>query len=109
MIIDGFEYIKADSIPQMNTSDADYPWEIGKPYFIQTVTHYYLGRLTGITENELVVCDASWVANTGRFNEFIDGGEPAENEPYRTSSHVIISRGALISATIKETNIEVIE
>ena len=102
--IDQQKYVRADSIPAIQLPQGDFaPWEVGKSYFIQTVTHYYLCRLIDVTENELVITEASWVASTGRFNEFMSGANPSENEPYDKSGVVIIGRGALISATKRDT------
>ena len=30
-------------------------WKIGVRYYIQTVTHYYVGTLVGITAQELIL------------------------------------------------------
>lgn len=109
MMIDDTKYVRADSIPApINLPEGDFaPWEIGEEYFIQTVTHYFLGRLVQITEQEFVITNASWVASTGRFNEFLAGSAPSENEPYPLSAFVIIGRGSLISATKREVFIEI--
>jgi hypothetical protein len=48
-------------------SEAKHPFNIGANYFIRTVTHYHTGRLVEVTENELVLEDAAWIANSGRF------------------------------------------
>src|SRR3990167_4090803 len=43
------------------------PWKIGKCYLIRTVTMIDTGRLVEVTEQELVLEDAAWIADTGRF------------------------------------------
>ncbi len=109
MMIDDVTYIRADSVPApINLPAGEFaPWEIGEAYFIQTVTHYYLGKLVDVKETELVITNASWVASTGRFNQFMSGSNPSENEPYPQSSLIIIGRGALISAVKRKIFIEV--
>lgn len=72
-------------------------FEIGKAYLIRTVTHYYTGRLVKITAQELVLEDAAWIADTGRFNECLKTGQLMEVEPFEDS--VIVSRGAVVDAT----------
>lgn len=102
--IDDTKYVRADSIQQVKLPQGDYfPWELNESYFIQTVTHYYLGLLVGVTDQELIITHASWVASTGRFNEFLSGSDPSENEPYNKSDVVIVGRGALISAVKRNT------
>jgi len=109
MMIDDVKYVREDSIKVFALPDGDFsPWETGEEYHIETATKYYLGRLILVTDKELVVDGASWVADTGRFNEYLSGSNPSENEPYQKGSALIISRGALVSAVKREIIIEVI-
>jgi len=78
-----------------------HPYEVGKPWFVMTATHYYIGDLVLVTEGELVLENAAWVPETGRFNEFMSGKiQPNELEPCGDVP-VIISRGAIIAAMPK--------
>ncbi len=72
-------------------------WEIGEAYFIRTVTMHLLGRLEAVTDKELLLSSASWIADSGRFHEAINTGKLNEIEPFR--DNVIIGRAALIDAT----------
>jgi hypothetical protein len=74
------------------------PWEIGKPYFIRTVTHHLTGRLVAVHEQELVLEDAAWIADDGRFSQAITTGSLNEVEPFPRGSRVIVGRGSLIDA-----------
>lgn len=106
--IDDVKYVRADSI-QIKLPEGDFaPYEIGEEYFIQTVTHYYLGQLLSVTAQELIITKASWVPSTGRFNEFMSGSKPSENEPYNKSQIVIVGRGAVVSATKREIFLEIV-
>lgn len=78
-------------------SKSEHPYQIGKNYFIQTVTHYYLGRLLEVLKDELVLEEASWVADTGRFSDFMRDGKFNEVEPY-PSGKLIVGRGSLVQA-----------
>ncbi len=71
---------------------------VGEKYFIRCVTHYQLGRLKAITDNELVLEEASWIGDTGRFNEMLNTGKISENEPFY--GDVIINRGAIVDAVL---------
>lgn len=72
-------------------------WVVGECYFIRTVTHHLLGRLVAVTEHELWIEEASWIADDGRFSELLTGGEAAEVEPAPAGS-VAVGRGSLIDA-----------
>jgi hypothetical protein len=71
------------------------PWIIGKNYHIRTVTHYWTGRLVAVTQQEIVLENAAWIADTGRFSDFFSEG-PSEVEPVH--GPVIIGRGAIVDA-----------
>jgi hypothetical protein len=76
------------------------PWKIGKNYFIRTVTHHYTGRLEQVFPGELVISQAAWIADDGRFSQALATGEFNEVEMYPPNSLVILGRGAIIDATI---------
>lgn len=67
---------------------------LGKGVFVRAVTHYYTGRLAAITPTELVLDDAAWIADTGRFATALGTGALNEIEPYPGRCYV--SRGAVV-------------
>ena len=72
----------------------DHFFKDGETLFVQTATHYYAGTLEDINDKAILLKDAAWVADTGRFNEFIKGSKPSELEP---CGSVLISWGAVIA------------
>jgi hypothetical protein len=73
-------------------------YTVGKNYVIRTVTMTILGKLKAVYDNELVLESASWVADTGRFNEFLkDTSKVKENEPFQNDA--IVGRGAIVDCT----------
>ena len=72
-------------------------WEIGKPYLIRTVTMIDTGRVVGVTEHEIILEDAAWIADTGRFSDAVAKAEFGEVEPF-PDGRVILGRGAIIDA-----------
>jgi len=76
------------------TVQGDVPFKIGEKYFIRTVTHYMVGKLQEITGGFLVFSDASWIADTGRFADFLNNGTPNEVEPVKGLYRVAI--GAVV-------------
>ncbi len=80
---------------EQETKDNPY-MVIGKDYFIRTVTNYFTGRLVWVGDKEIVLESVAWIADTGRFNEFLQGKALNEAEPYPQSLSVIIGRGAIV-------------
>jgi hypothetical protein len=74
-------------------------WEIGKVYLIRTVTMIDTGRLVAVTEHELVLEDAAWVADTGRFAQAVEKAEFGEVEPF-PAGRVVLGRGSVIDAVV---------
>jgi len=73
------------------------PYQLGQNYFIRTVTHHYTGKLVRVTAKELVLEDAAWIADDGRFYDALKTGNLNEVEPF-PSGEVIVGRGAIIDA-----------
>jgi len=70
---------------------------VGNSYFIQGVTMYYTGRLIGFSETELILEDAAWVAEVGRFNKALETGILEEVEPFPDGVVVHIQRSAVLT------------
>lgn len=64
------------------------PFEIGGKYFIRTVTYFATGEVEDIKGDFLVLKDAAWVADTGRFREAIMKGVLNEVEPVEVAMFV---------------------
>lgn len=78
------------------------PWELGKCYLIRTVTMIDTGRLVAVTPQELVLEDAAWIADTGRFADALSSATFGEVEPF-PGGRVIIGRGSIIDACCPES------
>ena len=83
--------------PAAPTQSDSSHWEIGKIYLIRTVTMIDTGRLVAVTPQELILEDAAWIADTGRFSDAVASAEFGEVEPF-PAGRVIIGRGAVIDA-----------
>jgi hypothetical protein len=57
------------------------PFQVGEKYFIRTVTYFVTGQVKAVVGNFLVLEDAAWIADTGRFQEAIMDGKLNEVEP----------------------------
>lgn len=91
----------------INQNNKSHPWETGKAYLIRTVTMTIVGKLEVVYDTELLLSEASWVADTGRFNAALkyglDKSSNSEIEPFEDK--VIIGRGSIIDATIWSHNL----
>ena len=71
---------------------------VGKSVLIRTVTHHYTGRVIEVTGLTLTISDAAWLADSGRFNEFLKDPDKAnEVEPYQND--VIINLYSILDVT----------
>jgi hypothetical protein len=61
--------------------DLETPFEIGKSYFLRTVTYHIVGKVKKIVGKFLFLESASWVADSGRFMNAIKNGTLNEVEP----------------------------
>lgn len=80
----------------MKKENAELPFEIGSSYFIRTVTYHLTGRITRIAGQFLVLEDAAWIADSGRFSEAIDEGRLNEVEP--VNGLVIVNMNSITDA-----------
>lgn len=72
------------------------PFEAGKTYFIRTCTYHLTGRVRQIIGGFLVLDDAAWIAESGRFANALAEGELREVEPMPDGT--IVSLGAITDA-----------
>ena len=73
------------------------PLVVGNAVLVRLVTHYYTGRIVELTDTEIVLEDAAWIADTGRFADALAKGTLNEVEPF--PGVVTLSRGAMVDAT----------
>lgn len=78
-------------------SKATHPYVIGEIYLIRTVTMIDTGRVVRVTEQEIVLTEAAWIPDTGRFADAVQKAEFGEVEPF-PDGEIIIGRGTVIDA-----------
>lgn len=89
-----------NTVSDQATKALGHPYKVGENYFIRTVTFHYTGKLKEVYPLELVLSDAAWIPDDGRFADALKTGVFNEVEPYPIEEDVIIGRGALIDATV---------
>ncbi len=81
----------------------NHPYKLNANYLIRTVTMIQTGRLVEVFDDELVLIDAAWIADTGRFSETLISGKFDEVEMFPVGRQVIVGRKAIIDAVEIDT------
>jgi hypothetical protein len=71
--------------------------KVGEKYIIRTVTLYFTGRVTAVTDSDIVLEDAAWIADAGRWADTLETGKLNEVEPYPAGT--IVARAGVIDVT----------
>lgn len=95
--VNGVEYVRADQV-SIPPQKAESPLTVGNAVFVRCVTHYYTGRVAEVTAEHVILTDAAWIADTGRFSAALTSSTLGEVEPY--PDPVSIARGAIVDATL---------
>ena len=80
------------------TGIKEHPYPVGECVFIRTVTMHYTGRLIRVTAGELVLEEAAWIADSGRFHIALAKGDLNEVEPY-PDGEVIVPRDGVLDVS----------
>ncbi len=68
---------------------------VGKNVFIRTVTFHYTGHLVSEGPTWLVLADAAWIGDSGRFSDALRTGNLSEVEPY-PNSEIRVAVGSVV-------------
>lgn len=95
-IADGIEQSITASVKAAVTPNL--PFEIGKSYLIRTITMVDIGKVTKICGNFIIMEDASWIADTGRFFECLTKNDVfIEVEPFKHP--LFLNTNSIVDAT----------
>lgn len=97
--IDGVKYVSEKDYQELSKKKAgktimngkELPFVVGGKYFIRTVTYFATGEVESIKGDFLVLKDAAWIADTGRFAQAIETGVLSEVEPVEVLMFVNIN------------------
>jgi hypothetical protein len=73
------------------------PLRVGASVIIRTVTYHYTGRIVALTPAEIVLDEAAWIADSGRWSEALAKGTLSEVEPY--PGVVSVARAAVVDVS----------
>ncbi len=92
------EISKLIGLNQVSPQLDDCPFEVGKNYLIRTVTFIQTGKVKRVTRDFIVLEQADWIADTGRFSVALEDQDKFnEVEPFKNDA--IVGRGAIVDAT----------
>ena len=74
--------------------------KIEEKYLIRTVTMMYTGKLIAITDSDLLLEGAAWIADSGRYADALENGVKELNEVEPYPNEVIVSRSAIVDAAV---------
>ena len=91
------EYVRKDTVSNVTKDPKHGYYPVGKQVLIRTVTMIDVGILVDVTDHDLILQKASWVADTGRWSDCLSGKVMAnEIEPFPADKIVGVNRGAII-------------
>ena len=97
--IDDVKYVRADSVTLATIKpilEGEFqPFEIGAVYLIRTVTMIQVGRVVAACKQWVMLEDAAWIADTGRFADALKKWSFNEVEPF-PDGIVGVSCGSII-------------
>ena len=103
MDIDNLTIRQAREISQLfgapAAGEVPHAYPVGSSVFVRSVTHHYTGRLVRVTDGELVLTDAAWIADDGRFADALKTGVLNEVEPY-PDGEIIVARSAICDVSL---------
>jgi hypothetical protein len=97
------ELEQLENTVESKKSDLEYkkmetPFKVGGKYYIRTVTYHVTGEVKAIVGQFLVLKDAAWIADSGRFMEAIVKGILNEVEP--VIDDVFVNQNSITDAYI---------
>ena len=76
------------------------PLKVGNNVLIRTITMIQTGRIVELNDLEVVLSDAAWIADTGRFHNALVHGTLNEIEPFPGPEPISVNRGSIIDVVL---------
>lgn len=67
------------------------PFKVGNAYLIRSATMINVGRVAAVSGGFIVLADAAWIADTGRYHDALSKGGLNEVEPYPDGCFVAVA------------------
>jgi dTDP-D-glucose 4,6-dehydratase len=75
-------------------------YKVGEKRMFRTVTHIITGEIVSIHSDGVIVRDAAWIADTGRYADAVAKSTFSEVEPYPDGAEVVVNLSAMIDSCI---------
>jgi hypothetical protein len=73
---------------------------VGQDIFVRTVTMAYTGHVEWVKGKWMKLSTATWVADTGRFSDFVLKGKPSGGEEYEPMGTTVINTDTFLDITL---------
>ena len=87
-----------DPTTKESSQQKQFPFKIGEPYFIRTVTYHCTGQLVRIEGDFLVLDKAAFIADSKRFFGFLTNWKDNSPEIEPFTSELFVNTGAIVDA-----------
>ena len=102
LVLKLIEKLIGEESPSVSSQKTGYEKYLGENVFIRSVTHHYTGTVALVDSLTLTLDDAAWIADDGRFHEFLSDTSKAEEvEPYKYP--VSVGLGGILDITIVDS------
>lgn len=82
---------------------------IGKDIFVRTITMSYTGHVEWIKGSWMKLTTATWVADTGRFSDFVLKGKPTGTEEYEPMGTTVLNTSTFLDVTLLKMELPFIQ
>lgn len=80
------------------TTSTELPFNVGDKLFIRTVTYHVTGEVVKIVGKFLVMKNAAWIADSGRFMDALKSEQFSEVEPF--TNEIFLNTDSITDATL---------
>lgn len=92
-----YNTMRADQVAEDLAKECGVGPLIGQKIFIRTVTYFWVGKCVGFTGRLIILEDASWIGQTGRWSEMLaDGLEAQSSAEIEPTGTAWVSWGAVV-------------
>jgi len=81
------------------------PIHVGEKLHVRTITAFFTGRVTAVSEDEVELTDAAWIADEGRAAQAWKTGEFSEVEPFPDGDRVVLNRATFLTVRRLQTDL----
>ena len=78
------------------------PFKVGDKLFVRTVTYFMTGQVKEIVGAFLVMEQAAWIADTGRFSDALESCNFSEVEPFPSGTAILNTMSIIDASPIKD-------